>query len=141
MGHDTEFRTYQSGDEDGVLALWSDVFPDKTAWNAPKAVISRKRAVQPEFFYVATVERRVVGTIMAGYDGVRGWIHRLAVHPDHRRKGLASQLMHKAEHGLMDIGCPKLNLQVRASNMEVVQFYRALGYMVEERLSLGKPLV
>jgi len=103
-------------------------------------VVRRKALVQRELFLVAEVDGVVVGTVMAGFDGVRGWVHKLAVHPDHRRRGLASRLMAEAERRLWAVGCPKLNLQVRASNFDVVAFYRALGYAVEENVSLGKRL-
>lgn len=135
-----EIRPFQSNDQAGVVALWDDVFPGEAAWNRPADIIARKRSVQPDLFYVAVCEDRVVGTIIAGFDGVRGWIHKLAVHPDFRRQGLASKLMWQAERGLKAIGCPKVNLQVRTSNSAVIAFYRALGYAVEERASLGKPL-
>lgn len=141
MGIEAEIRAYQEIDKDCVLALWGMVFPGRAAWNKPEDVISRKLSVQPELFYVAMHQNQVVGTIIAGYDGVRGWIHRLAVHPDYRRNGLASGLMQRAESALKEIGCPKLNLQVRASNLEVLKFYESLGFAIEERASLGKPLI
>lgn len=141
MRFDAEIRVYAAPDKDDVIALWKLVFPGEAPWNTPEDVIARKRSVQPDLFFVATKDGRVVGTIIAGYDGVRGWVHRLAVHPDCRRHGLASKLMRRAELGLKKIGCAKLNLQVRASNLEVLKFYRSLGYEVEDRASLGKPLV
>lgn len=141
MNLTAEIRSYCDTDKTGITALWSIVFPGNTAWNQAEDVIARKRKVQPDLFYVAVQDDRVVGTVIAGYDGVRGWIHRLAVHPDIRRCGLATQLMQRAERGLKEIGCPKLNLQVRASNLEVLKFYQALGYAVEDRASLGKPLL
>jgi len=78
--------------------------------------------------------------VLAGFDGVRGWVHHLAVLPTLRRLGLATQLMRAAEQGLTQLGCPKLNLQVRSTNADVVAFYESLGYAVEDRISLGKPL-
>ena len=83
---------------------------------------------------------RVVGTVMAGYDGHRGWVYRLAVSPGHRGEGIAARLMRQAEAALAARGCAKVNLQVRAGNEAVVGFYRSLGYEVEERISLGKEL-
>lgn len=140
MNDDTEIRAYRESDKDGVIALWNKVFPGGTAWNESEEVIFTKRSVQPELFFVAVREGNVVGTIVAGFDGVRGWVHRLAVSPDQRRKGHASKLMQRAEESLKQMGCPKLNLQVRASNLETLGFYEALGYSVEERVSLGKAL-
>ena len=82
----------------------------------------------------------MVGTTVAGFDGVRGWVHHVAVHPDAQRKGIASLLMTAAEAGLRKMGCQKLNLQVRASNTSVLEFYEELGFQKEDRISFGKRL-
>jgi ribosomal protein S18 acetylase RimI-like enzyme len=82
----------------------------------------------------------LVGAVIAGFDGVRGWIYHLAVAPESRRRGIATQLVRAAEAGLRKLGCPKVNIQVRATNGEVVAFYRSLGYVVEERVSMGRRL-
>jgi ribosomal protein S18 acetylase RimI-like enzyme len=133
-----EIRPFASKDHAQVVALWHDVFPDDPPWNEPASMIRRKLTVQPELFLVGHVDGQIVATVMAGYDGVRGWIHHLAVHASYRREGIASLLMHAAEQGLEALGCPKVNLQVRATNSAVISFYRSLGYDVEERASLGK---
>jgi ribosomal protein S18 acetylase RimI-like enzyme len=133
-------RPYESTDQAQVIALWSDIFKDGPPWNEPAAMIRRKLTVQPELFLVAAINDQVVGTVMAGFDGVRGWIHHLAVQGSFRRQGIASSLMRAAEEGLENAGCPKVNLQVRATNSEVIAFYRSLGYELEERASLGKRL-
>lgn len=135
-----EIRPYQPKDNDQVVALWSDVFADDPPWNEPATMIRRKLTVQPELFFVACIHDQVVGAVMAGFDGVRGWIYHLAVHNAYRRQGIASALMWAAEKGLQAAGCPKVNLQVRATNRAVIAFYRSLGYEVEERESLGKRL-
>lgn len=135
-----KIRPYESKDHAQVVALWSDVFRDDPPWNEPASMIRRKLSVQPELFLVAVVDDQVVGTVMAGFDGVRGWIHHLAVRGSHRRRGIASALMGAAEKGLEIAGCPKVNLQVRATNRQVIAFYRSLGYELEERASLGKRL-
>jgi ribosomal protein S18 acetylase RimI-like enzyme len=97
-------------------------------------------AVRPESLLLAELDGAVVGAVVAAFDGVRGWIHHLAVAPAHRRQGIATRLMRRAEATLRALGCPKINLQVRASNESVVAFYRTLGYQVEERLSMGRAL-
>jgi ribosomal protein S18 acetylase RimI-like enzyme len=135
-----DIRPYESKDQTQVVALWSEVFPDDPPWNEPSSMIRRKLTVQPELFLVAHVTGEVAGTVLAGFDGVRGWIHHLAVRASYRRQGLASSLMTAAEKGLAALGCPKVNLQVRATNSAVVGFYRSLGYEVEDRTSLGKRL-
>lgn len=136
----TEIRTYEERDESTVAALWREVFPGAPAHNVPKEDIARKLAVQRELFFVAVEAGEVVGTAMAGYDGHRGWVYSVAVRPSRRRQGIGAALMARVEEGLRGMGCPKLNLQVRASNREAVAFYERLGYAVEDRVSMGKRL-
>lgn len=133
-------RPYQEIDQAAVLALWRRVFPDNPAHNDPLLDIQRKLTVQPECFLVAVNDADLVGTVMAGFDGHRGWVYYVAVHPDRRRLGIGKALMNGAEQALAQLGCGKINLQVRAGNDAVLAFYRSLDYIVEERISLGKRL-
>jgi ribosomal protein S18 acetylase RimI-like enzyme len=133
-------RPFEDGDREAVVTLWREAFAGDPAWNDPFDVIERKKTVQAELFLVGVVGSRVVATVLAGFDGVRGWVHHLAVAPEHRRCGLAGRLMDRAEEGLLERGCPKLNLQVRGSNRAVVAFYESRGYRVDDVISLGKPL-
>jgi ribosomal protein S18 acetylase RimI-like enzyme len=116
------------------------VFPDDPPRSAPARMIHGALAARPESLLVAELGGVVVGAVIAGWDGVRGWIYHLAVTPSQRRRGIATRLMRDAEATLRALGCPKINLQVRATNQGVVAFYRALGYQVEERLSMGRAL-
>jgi ribosomal protein S18 acetylase RimI-like enzyme len=136
----TEIRTYEESDEAAVAALWREVFPDAPAHNVPEEDLRRKLAVQRELFFVAVEGDELVGTALAGYDGHRGRVYCVAVKPARRRRGVGAALMKRVEEGLRAMGCPKLNLQVRASNREAVAFYERLGYAVEERVSMGKRL-
>jgi ribosomal protein S18 acetylase RimI-like enzyme len=132
-------RRYQSEDELQVVDLWERcalVVP----WNVPADDIARKLAFQPELFFVAECEGRVVGSVMAGYEGHRGWINYLAVAPELQRSGLGRELMDHAEARLLDAGCPKINLQVRGANRAVIDFYQRLGYRIDDTVSLGKRL-
>ncbi|MFC1682963.1 GNAT family acetyltransferase [Candidatus Zixiibacteriota bacterium] len=135
-----EIRPFSETDAQAVAALWKQVFSDAPAWNIPEADIDRKLQVQPELFLVAILEGKIVGTAMAGFDGHRGWVYYLAVSPGHRRQGIGTELMRRVEEDLAAMGCPKLNLQVRASNAQAGSFYQRLGYRVEERISMGKRL-
>ncbi|MGD9093967.1 MAG: GNAT family acetyltransferase [Anaerolineales bacterium] len=136
-----EIRLYEEKDEVAVAALWREVFPESPSWNRPELDIQRKLAVQRELFLVATHNVTLLGTVMAGYDGHRGWIYYLAVDPKYRHKGIATALMTSVEERLARIGCPKINLQVRAGNEDVIAFYEKLGYRIEPRVSMGKLLI
>ena len=123
-----------------VVALWKTVFGYEAAHNQPDFVIAKKLAVNDGLFFVALAGTEVVGTIMAGYDGHRGWLYSLAVAPTHRRQGVGSQLVVFAERALATRGCVKVNLQIMAGNESVAAFYAALGFVEEPRLSMGKRL-
>ena len=135
-----EIRPYNSNDLDSVISLWRTVFPDAPTHNDPFSDIQSKLRIQPDLFFVATEDGKLVGTAMSGFDGHRGWVYYVAVHPDDRRRGIGSALMKRVEEALFEIGCPKLNLQIRADNVQVQSFYESLGYLVEERISMGKRL-
>jgi len=128
-----EVRPYRDTDEAAVVALWSRLFPETREWNQPAAYIRRKLAVQRELFLVGAIEARAVATVLAGYDGVRGWVYHLAVAPEHRRRGFGRAMMAGAEARLRALGCAKINLQIIRTNAEVVRFYERIGYAVTGR--------
>jgi len=132
-------RAYKESDEARVLELWMFAGLIRP-WNDPKKDIARKLKVQRELFLVAELEGVVVGVVMAGYDGHRGWVNYLAVDIGQRRRGIGSALMRDAERRLRLLGCPKINLQVRSENSEVQAFYAALGFKNDAVVSLGKRL-
>lgn len=136
-----KIRPYQTGDQASVIALWESCGLIRP-WNDPYRDIERKLSVQPELFLVGVdAGERIIASAMAGFDGHRGWVNYLAVAPGKRRLSLGRQLMNEAERLLKERGCPKLNLQVRSGNLEVLEFYRKLGYVQDEVVSLGKRLI
>lgn len=138
--HQIRVRVYQGGDKQGVIALWNEVFPDPAPRNDPGDSIAHKLAVNDDLFLVAEENHSIVGTVMGGYDGHRGWVYSLAVNSSARRRGIGTALMEHLEAALARCGCPKINLQVLADNTDVVAFYEDLGYQVEQRVSMGKVL-
>lgn len=132
-------RSFQPADEAAVIALWHQCDLVRP-WNDPHKDIQRKLKVSPDLFLVGELDGRVVACVMAGYEGHRGWLNYLAVAPEHQRQGLARAIVTEAERLLKAAGCPKINLQVRTSNAGVIEFYRRLGYTVDEVVSLGKRL-
>jgi len=132
-------RPFCPADEADVVALWEACNLTRS-WNDPHKDIARKLQVNPEWFLVAEAAGSVVGSVMAGYEGHRGWINYLAVAPARQRTGLGRVLMAAAEDRLRSAGCPKINLQVRPDNRAAIAFYERLGFAVEGAVSLGKRL-
>jgi ribosomal protein S18 acetylase RimI-like enzyme len=135
-----QIRPFERSDTSKLEELWGKVFVEDPPWNAPANMIANKLEVQPELLLVGMLDQVLVGAVMAGYDGVRGWIYHLAVAPEARRRGIATELVRTAETDLRKLGCSKVNLQIRASNSEGVAFYQKLGFIIEERVSMGRRL-
>ncbi len=134
-----QIRPFQPQDEEAVVALWRrcDLL---RPWNDPHKDIQRKLRVRPDLFLVGVLDGRIVACVVAGYEGHRGWLNYLAVAPEHQRHGLARAIVAEAERLLREAGCPKINLQIRTSNHGVIEFYRRLGFSVDDVLSMGKRL-
>lgn len=135
-----EIRPFRSGESDDVIRLWQDCGLVRP-WNDPQLDIERKLTEQPELFLVGVVDGVIVASAMFGFDGTRGWVHYLGVAPSMRGRSLGRMIMAEGERLLVERGCPKLNLQVRADNDVVLGFYRALGYEQDAVVSLGKRLI
>jgi ribosomal protein S18 acetylase RimI-like enzyme len=134
-----EIRPFKTEDEAAVVELWT-ACGLVVHHNDPHKDIQRKLTVKPEWFLVGELDGRIIGTCMVGYDGHRGWINYLAVHPDCQRRAYASELMGEAERILREAGCPKINLQIRSSNSAVIAFYESIGFLQDEVVSFGKRL-
>ncbi len=134
-----KIRKFQIRDEIEVINLWREcdlIVP----WNNPKKDIERKLKVDPELFLIGEEDGQIVASVMGGYEGHRGWINYLAVSPDHRRKGYGKKIMFEVEKQIKDKGCPKINLQVRANNTDIIAFYEAIGFIDDQVIGLGKRL-
>ena len=129
-----ETRTFEEADGPAVVSLWEEVFAYPQARNAPAKVIRDKLAVQRDLFFVAVSDGRIVGSVMGGYDGHRGWVYSLAVASTLRGRGFGSALMKHAEGALTKLGCPKVNLQILSFKTELRGFYEKLGYQEFARL-------
>lgn len=132
-------RQYQPGDREALVSLWS-LCELTRPWNDPSRDIDRKLTRDAANLLVLVVDDELVGSVMVGYEGHRGWINYLAVHPGHQRQGLGRVLMDEAERRLRELGCAKVNLQIRASNSAAVEFYRHIGYTVDDVVSMGRRL-
>jgi ribosomal protein S18 acetylase RimI-like enzyme len=122
-----------------VVELWRKcclVVPQ----NDPVEDIQKKVDFQPELFFVALLEGRVIGSVMVGYEGHRGWINYLAVLPEYQKQGYGRKLVERSILELEKIGCLKVNLQVRKTNLSVIDFYKHLGFKDDDVVGLGKRL-
>ena len=133
-------RPFRKSDEAAVVALWERCRLTRP-WNDPRKDIARKLEVQPELFLVGELDGAVMASVMAGYEGHRGWVNYLAVAAEHQGKGFGRALMQKVEALLLARGCPKVNIQVRSANGSAKLFYERLGYTQDEAVSLGKRLI
>ena len=129
-------RKFMPSDQDDLIALWRRVFPDDPAHNEPAQVLQAKLEVD-DLIFVAILDDKLVGACMVGYDGHRGWLYAVAVAPEARRSGVGAALVKQATGSLKQLGCIKVNLQIRAGNTEVAAFYESLGFACELRLSMG----
>ncbi|CAN5886880.1 hypothetical protein BH11VER1_BH11VER1_06390 [soil metagenome] len=109
--------------------------------NNPRKDIQRKLQVDPGLFLVDRMGTEIVATVMAGYEGHRGWINYLAVAPPLQKSGYGRQILAHAEKLLRELGCPKINLQIRSTNQHVIAFYKSLGFAIDDVVSMGKRLV
>ncbi len=132
-----KIRKFQESDKATLTALWQAVFPDDPPHNEPSLVIEAKLAVDDLIFIAEEEDGEMIGACMAGYDGHRGWLYAVAVSPDQRRNGTGKALVLFAIQALKDLGCKKVNLQIRPTNTEVANFYKSLGFSNEDRLSMG----
>lgn len=134
-----QIRPFRPADENAVVELWL-ACKLVGLQNNPRKDIARKLRVNPEWFLVGEVDGKIVATCMVGYEGHRGWINYLAAAPERQKRGIARQIMDEAERLLRQAGCPKINLQVRAANAQVIEFYKRIGFKVDDVVSMGKRL-
>lgn len=133
-------REFNNADKDSIIQLWKEcglVVP----WNNPELDIERKLNENSEEILVGIIDKIIVASAIVGYDGHRGWVYYLAVHPNYQRRGFGEQIMQFAEKHLLKVGCPKINIMVRKSNLDVISFYEAIGYKLENVVTLGKRLL
>jgi len=124
---------------EAAVALWDECGLTRP-WNDPWADLDRALAGPSSTVLAAVDDGVLVGTVMVGHDGHRGWVYYLAVSPSAQRSGLGRSLMDAAEAWVLERGVPKLMLMVRGTNTAALGFYERLGYGVEEVSTLGRRL-
>jgi len=130
---------YESKFMDAVVELWRKcnlIVPQ----NDPAEDIRKKVEFQPDLFLVGLLDGTVISSVMAGYEGHRGWLNYLAVLPEYQGCGYGRRLVEHAIVKLKKLGCLKVNLEVRKSNASVIAFYEHLGFKDNQVVGLGKRL-
>ncbi len=107
-------------------------------WNDPGADFDRAILNTTSKVFGGFAEGVLVSTVMAGYEGHRGWVYYVAVAKHHRRSNVAKQMMAAAETWLREIGAPKIMLMVREGNEAAEALYEGLGYEVSPVKTYGK---
>jgi ribosomal protein S18 acetylase RimI-like enzyme len=95
-------------------------------------------ALSQDLLLVYEEAGEITGTVFGSYDGMRGWVHRLATRPDRRGRGIAAALLAELERRLIALGCPKVNLLIEPDNAGVSSFYARFGYQADELLFMEK---
>ena len=133
----TGARPATLADEEEVVALWHACGLTRP-WNDPAADFRRALATPTSTVLLVCEAADVIGSVMVGFDGHRGWIYYLAVSPPARRQGVGRTLMATAERWLRDRGAPKLQLMVRDDNAAALNFYATLGFEPQNVVTLGR---
>lgn len=133
-------RTFNQNDTEEVIHLWEQCGLT-VPWNDPHKDINRKLSERGDLFFVGERDGKIMASAMAGFDGHRGSVFYLAVHPDYQKKGYGKKLMKHVEDILLKEGCPKINIMVRTANLNVLSFYDHLGYRQDDVVVLGKRLI
>ena len=119
-----------------AVALWHEVGLTRP-WNDPEADLQRA-ADGPSSAVLGAFDHGLVGTVMVGHDGHRGWVYYLASKPQRRGEGIGKALMVASEAWLQDRGMPKIQFMVRTDNTGVLAFYDHLGYERQDVLVIGR---
>lgn len=102
--------------------------------------LERLRLQNEDTCLVAVVDREIQGCVMGGFDGRRGLVHHLAVHPDSRGKGIGKKLMEELDLKFREKGVVKYSFWIEADNLKAVGFYQHLGYDLRDLITMSKTI-
>ena len=126
-------------ERDATVALW-ELAGLTRPWNDPVRDFDLALSNPGSTILLARDGGRLVGSVMVGFDGHRGWVYYLASNPDCRRRGIGRALMNAAEEWLRTRDCPKIQLMVRGDNQSARGFYDAIGYDIQDVVTIGRRL-
>ncbi|NQY93305.1 MAG: GNAT family acetyltransferase [Campylobacteraceae bacterium] len=130
-------KKYNNTHRAGLISLWENAFPNNPEHDEPNLMLDLKLKID-DLIFVALEDEKIIGSCMAGYDGHRGYLYSVAVSSEIRKGGVGRKLVSYTIDELKKLGCTKVNLHIRPTNTEVAQFYRSLGFEVEERICMSK---
>jgi len=128
-----------AGDRAAVITLWQAAGLTRP-WNDPGSDFDLALANPTSTILLAHDEAGLAGSVMAGFDGHRGWVYYLATDPDRLKHGIGRALMAAAEDWLRQLGCPRVRLMVRHDNLDARGFYTAIGYDDQDVVTMGRTL-
>lgn len=128
------------GDVPAVLDFWLLAAEGTDRRDSPDKVVALIER-DPEALLIAELDGELVGTLIAGWDGWRAHLYRLAVHPSHRRKGIATTLLAAAESRFAAFGAFRADAMVLDDNVSAHGVWTAAGYALQPTWSRWvKPL-
>lgn len=132
-----QIRAFQMTDYDAVITLWraAGILLSRSD---DQAGILHKLERDPDLFLVGIENDALVGAVMGAYDGRRGWVYHLAVHPLHQGFGFGVALLTTLEERLRSKGCQKINLLIEPDNAHVQHFYEKLNYQRDDLIFMEK---
>jgi ribosomal protein S18 acetylase RimI-like enzyme len=139
MADHLNIRAATGSDRVAVIALWQAAGLTRP-WNDPGSDFDLALANPTSTILLAHDEAGLAGSVMAGFDGHRGWVYYLATAPDRLKHGIGGALMAAAEDWLRQLGCPRVRLMVRDDNLAARGFYRAIGYDDQAVVTMGRTL-
>ena len=120
-----------------IIEIWEEVKLVRS-WNNPNDDIENALSTLTSTILLLCSENQIIGTVMVGYDGHRGWIYYLAVRTELQKQGYGKKMVQEAENWLRAKNVPKVNLMIRNTNEQVKGFYQAIGYKDDEVITMAK---
>lgn len=133
----THIRMATLNDIQQIIQIWEECKLTRP-WNNPSDDIKNALETPTSTILLLCNENQIIGTVMVGYDGHRGWIYYLAVRMEYQKKGYGKRLVKEAEHWLKSKNVPKVNLMIRNTNEAVKGFYESIGYKDDEVITMAK---
>jgi ribosomal protein S18 acetylase RimI-like enzyme len=134
-----KIRSFRLGDYAAITSIWRETGLEQTETETVDA-LAKQLAWDSELVMVAEIEGQVVGVVVGTLDGTRAYFYRLAVEPNYQNHGVGKALVQALEKTFRDKGATRIFIMVNQDNKKVIPFYNALGYEVQEYITLSKVL-